>query len=60
MFGFSAQSAHSEAPNTPSPSMRGDQTVGAEARFSDGTPMRVASIVLLSIIGLAGLKWAGF
>ena len=34
--------------------------LGIQARVIDGTPMRVATIGVLAVLGLAGLKWAGY
>jgi hypothetical protein len=44
------------------PSVATGSSVGVEAGGSiiDGTPLRVVTIVALAILGLAGLKWAGF
>lgn len=45
-------------PQTPVPAE--PTTIGGTVTVVDGTPMRVASIVILAGVGLAGLKWAGF
>jgi hypothetical protein len=47
-------------PQTPSVASGSSVGIGASAGIVDGTPMRVATLVVLSIAGLAGLKWAGF
>jgi uncharacterized membrane protein (Fun14 family) len=60
MFGGGATAPHSNYAQTPSPVSSGDLGVGAEAGIIDGTPMRVATLVVLAIVGLAGLRWAGF
>lgn len=60
MFGGSGTAPHSGYAQTPSPASGSEVGIGAEAGIVDGTPMRVATLVVLSIVGLAGLKWAGF
>ncbi len=50
---------HSNYQQTPSVSARGDASVGYEEGGIDGTPMRVATIIILSVAGLYGLKVAG-
>lgn len=47
-------------PQTSSVASGSSVSVGVGGRVIDGTPMRVATLVALSIAGLAGLKWAGF
>jgi hypothetical protein len=51
---------HSDYPQTPSVADGSTVAVGAGASVVDGTPMRVATLVILAIAGLAGLKWAGY
>lgn len=41
---------------TPGVSQTGAETVGVSGTLVDGTPMRVATIILLMVAGLAGLK----
>jgi hypothetical protein len=45
---------------TPTVSATGAEGIGINTSMVDGTPMRVATIIVLSVVGLAGLKWAGF
>ncbi len=60
MFGGSATAPHSGYAQTPSPPAGSEVGVAAGGAIVDGTPMRVATIVVLAIVGLAGLRWAGF
>lgn len=62
MFGASAalNAPMSGYAQTPSVSSTGDKAIGAEVAVTDGTPMRVASGVLLAVLGLVGLRWSGF
>lgn len=50
----------SQYPQTPSVATGSTVGVGASGSIIDGTPMRVATLVLLIIFGLVGLKWAGW
>ncbi len=45
---------------TPSVTDTGASSIGANFSFIDGTPMRVATIIILAVAGLAGFKWAGY
>lgn len=45
---------------TPSVPATGAEGVGASVSLIDGTPMRVATIIVLTVVGLAGLRWSGF
>lgn len=45
---------------TPSVPDSGASAIGANVSFIDGTPMRVATIIILAVAGLAGFKWAGY
>lgn len=56
--GSAPMSGYPQTPSVPSPSSAA--SVGIQAGGIDGTPLRVATIVVLSIAGLAGLRWAGF
>lgn len=48
-------------PQTPSVANPGGSSVDASASATiDGTPLRVATVVVLAVAGLAGLRWAGF
>jgi hypothetical protein len=61
LFGSSSQSAPmSSYTQTPSVSSEGHSELGVSASAIDGTPMRVATIIVLMVAGLAGLKWAGW
>lgn len=62
MFGASAalNAPMSQYPQTPSVGTTGDKMIGAEVGVTDGTPMRVATFILLAILGLVGLRWSGF
>lgn len=56
-----ASAPHSSYEQTPAvPSPGGGSGITVQAGVIDGTPMRVATIVILAVGGLAGLKWAGF
>jgi hypothetical protein len=62
MFGASVggsapMSGYAQTPSVP---MTGAEGIGLNASLVDGTPMRVATIIVLTVVGLAGLKWAGF
>lgn len=59
-IGIGGPAPHSSYPQTPTVASTGDKTVGVEASMIDGTPLRVASLILLVVVGLAGLRWAGF
>lgn len=59
-FGPGNTAPHSEYAQTPTVSQRGDSTVSGGLSFIDGTPMRVATIMILAVLGLAGLRWAGY
>jgi hypothetical protein len=50
----------SQYPQTPSVASGSQVSVGASGSVIDGTPMRVATIVVIAIFGLVGLKWAGW
>jgi hypothetical protein len=56
--GTAPMSDFPQTPSVPSPGSGG--SVGVQANVIDGTPLRVATIVVLSVAGLAGLRWAGF
>ncbi len=58
--GSLGQAPMSNYPQTPSVADGSNVAIGASGSIIDGTPMRVATIVALSILGLVGLKWAGF
>lgn len=66
MFQFGGQvtgtqnAPHSGFIQTPSPAVSGQSEVGANIGLIDATPMRVATIIVLVVLGLAGLRWAGF
>lgn len=65
MFQFSGFAGTGSAPHsgfiqTPSPAASGQSEIGAGIGLVDGTPMRVATIIVLVVLGLAGLRWAGF
>jgi hypothetical protein len=51
---------HSNYEQTPGVPQTGAEGIGFSAGFVDGTPMRVATLIILSVAGLAGLKWAGY
>lgn len=60
-IGSSVQSPMSGYPQTPPvASPGGGSSIGLQASVIDGTPLRVATVVLLAVGGLAGLRWAGF
>ena len=50
---------HSSYAQTPSVTARGDASIGYDEGKIDGTPMRVATIIVLMVAGLYGLKVAG-
>lgn len=50
---------HSDYKQTPSVSASGDASVGYQEGGIDGTPMRVATLMILAVAGLYGLKVAG-
>lgn len=50
----------SDYPQTQGVPHPGGSGIEAKAAIVDGTPMRVATVVVLAVAGLAGLKWAGF
>lgn len=50
----------SQYPQTPGAAQAPHETIGANVSLIDGTPMRVATIIVLSVVGLAGMKWAGY
>lgn len=50
----------SQYPQTPSVPHGASVGVDVSTGLVDGTPTRVATMVVLAIVGLAGLKWAGF
>lgn len=58
--GLGSSAPHSNYPQTPTVASTGDKTVGVEASMIDGTPLRVATLIVLVVVGLAGLRWAGF
>jgi hypothetical protein len=61
MFGASGGGApHSAYQQTPSVATGSEMGIGGSVNLTDGTPMRVATIILLTVAGLAGLRWAGF
>jgi hypothetical protein len=62
MFGGSlgGTAPHSSYAQTPSVPQSVDASVGIGGSLVDGTPMRVATIIILAVAGLAGLKWAGY
>jgi hypothetical protein len=45
---------------TPTVATGSEVGVGAGGAIIDGTPMRVATLILLAIFALVGLRWAGF
>lgn len=45
---------------TPSVHDTGASSIGANVALVDGTPMRVATFIILAVVGLAGFKWAGY
>lgn len=47
-------------PQTPPVASPAGSSVSAGVNVVDGTPLRVATVVLLAVGGLAGLRWAGF
>jgi hypothetical protein len=47
-------------PQTPPVANPGGGSVSGNVSIVDGTPLRVATLVALSVGGLAGLRWAGF
>ena len=51
---------HSDYTQTASVVDTGASSIGVGASFIDGTPMRVATIIILAVAGLAGFKWAGY
>lgn len=58
--GVGGQAPHSGFIQTPSPAPSGQSEIGAGIGLVDATPMRVATIIVLVVLGLAGLRWAGF
>lgn len=56
--GSAPMSGYPQTPSVPSPGS--GSSLGVQANVIDGTPLRVATIVVLSVAGLAGLRWAGF
>jgi hypothetical protein len=50
----------SSAPQTPTVPSGSEVNIGAKESIIDGTPLRVVTLVVLAVGGLAGLKWAGF
>ena len=60
MFGAGPTAPHSAYAQTPSPPATGAESVGFNLSLTDGTPMRIVTIMVLVILGLAGLKWAGY
>jgi hypothetical protein len=57
--GIGGSAPHSDYKQTPSVSARGDASVGYDESMIDGTPMRVATIMILAVAGLYGLKVSG-
>ena len=55
--GTAPMSNYAQTASVPTGSETG---IGGALSLNDGTPMRVATIMLLMVAGLAGLKWAGF
>lgn len=60
MFQFGGTAPHSSYAQTPSTAQTGQETVGGGISLIDGTPMRIATIMILMVLGLAGLRWAGY
>ena len=58
--GDSQSAPHSGYVQTPSVATAGQSELGAGISLIDGTPMRVATLIVLAVLGLAGLRWAGF
>lgn len=58
--GIGATAPHSDYPQTPSVASGSSVGVSAGGSVIDGTPMRVATLVLLMVFALAGFKWAGY
>lgn len=58
--GLGSSAPMSNYAQTPSVASGSQVGVTAGASVVDGTPMRVATLVILMIFGLAGLKWAGW
>jgi hypothetical protein len=50
-------SSYAQTPTVPE---AGHLGLGANVSAMDGTPMRVVTIMILAVVGLAGLKWAGY
>ena len=55
-----AMAPMSSYPQTPSVASGSETGVTKSAKVVDGTPLRVATLAVLAIGGLAGLRWAGF
>jgi len=51
---------HSAYPQTPVVPDPAGSALGQERKVVDGTPLRAATLLVLAIGGLAGLRWAGF
>lgn len=58
--GDAGSAPHSGYIQTPSVASAAHSEVGAGVSLVDGTPMRVATLIVLVVLGLAGLRWAGF
>lgn len=50
-------SNYAQTPIVPDPA---GSALGLEAKVIDGTPLRVATIVVVTIGGLVGLRWLGY
>jgi hypothetical protein len=55
--GTAPMSSYAQTPSVPDTGASG---VGVGFSLVDGTPIRVATIVVIAVVGLAGLKWAGY
>ena len=62
MFGgnIGGTAPHSQYAQTPTVPAAQDATVGVGLSLVDGTPVRIATLIVLAVAGLAGLKWAGY
>ena len=58
--GIGGTAPHSNYQQTPSPPATGAESIGFNVSLIDQTPMRVVTIMVLVVLGLAGLRWAGY
>lgn len=55
--GSAPMSNYNQTPSVPD---TGAGAIGANISLIDGTPMRVATFIVVAVLGLAGFKWAGY